>query len=337
MENLSAEQEALIPAYREKWRALALSTEPVNRQQASEAVKSAYSASGLKQPQILFYDSPYAAFNTVVPLLGTLLNSQLSAQLRGCLESELSSEQWDVWEQLSNRLWEQLGGEFNSQLSAELNSRLKKQLSDVLSECVQPEVWACDGSWLDFCVSVLNGDITQIKWQAYQALVKYCGWIFPYETICLVCNRPRQLRFDSQQRLHAEGEPAIEFADGFCVWAYHGVRLPEKYGKLHPHQWQSQWLLKEKNAEIRRALIGGIGYGRIVEELRATELDCWQEYTLLRIKNRVDVEPINLLKMVCPSTGHTHATRVPPDVQSAREAIRWVNWGVDPEEFSAQT
>ncbi|WP_017721028.1 DUF6745 domain-containing protein [Kamptonema formosum] len=337
MENLTAEQEALIPAYREKWRALALSTEPVNRQQASEAVKFAYSASGLKEPQILFFDSPYAALNTVVPLLGTLLNSQLNTQLRRNLEGELSSERWDVWEQLSHRLWQQLGGEFNSHLSAELNCRLKKQLSDVLIECVQPEVWACDGSWLDFSVSVLNGALNERKWQAYQALVQSCGWIFPYEMICLVCNRPRQIRFDSQQRLHAEGEPAIEFDDGFCIWAYHGVRLPEKYGKLHPHQWQAQWLLKEKNAELRRVLIQGIGYGRILQDLRATELDSWQEYALLKLKNRIDVEPIYLLKMVCPSTGGTHATRVPPDVQSAREAIRWVNWGVDPEEFSAQT
>nr|WP_264196540.1 hypothetical protein [Microseira wollei] len=41
--------------------------------------------------------------------------------------------------------------------------------------------------------------------------------------------------------------------------------------------------------------------------------------------------------MTCPSTGHIHALRVPPDMTSAREAIRWVNWGIDPEEFSVQT
>ena len=29
--------------------------------------------------------------------------------------------------------------------------------------------------------------------------------------------------------------------------------------------------------------------------------------------------------------------RVPPHLRSAREAIRWVNWGVDAENFSTQT
>jgi hypothetical protein len=71
--------------------------------------------------------------------------------------------------------------------------------------------------------------------------------------------------------------------------------------------------------------------------LQAKPLDSWREYTLLRIDNQVDIEPIYLLKMTCPSTGFIHAMRVPPDIQSAREAIRWVNWGTDPEEFSVQS
>ena len=78
----------------------------------------------------------------------------------------------------------------------------------------------------------------------------------------MVCDRPRHLRFDSQNRLHAEGEPAIEFADGWNFYYYHRVRLPEKYGQIHPNQWQSQWLLSEDNAELKRVLIEAIGYLR---------------------------------------------------------------------------
>lgn len=80
-----------------------------------------------------------------------------------------------------------------------------------------------------------------------------------------------------------------------------------------------------------------IGYARICQELQAIELDAWQEYTLLKIDNDVDIEPICLLKMTCYSTGRIYALRVPPDVNSAREAIRWVNWGTDPEDFAVQT
>nr|WP_226582714.1 hypothetical protein [Microseira wollei] len=58
---------------------------------------------------------------------------------------------------------------------------------------------------------------------------------------------------------------------------------------------------------------------------------------MLKIDRQVDVEPIYLLKMTCPSTGFIHALRVPPSMKSAREAIRWVNWGIDPEEFAVET
>jgi len=151
-----------------------------------------------------------------------------------------------------------------------------------------------------------------------------------------VCDRPRHLRFDSQNRLHAEGEPAIEFADGWNFYYYHGVRLPEKYGQVHPNQWQSQWILAEENAELRRVLIQVIGYARIIQELSAKQIDSWQEYALLKIDPPRE-EPICLLKMTCPSTGFIHALRVPPNLTSAREAIGWANWDIDPEEFSVQT
>jgi internalin A len=169
-----------------------------------------------------------------------------------------------------------------------------------------------------------------------QQLFEECGWIFPFENICLVCDRPLRLRFDSANELHAEGEPAIAFADGYSLYFHHGVKLPENYGKVHPDLWQAEWLLSESNAEIRRVLIERIGYDRICQQLQAVKLDTWQEYTLLKIDN-ADVEPIYLLKMTCPSTAFIHALRVPPDMRSAQEAIRWVNWGTDPEEFSVQT
>ncbi|MBD2009695.1 hypothetical protein NDI40_21875, partial [Microcoleus vaginatus ZQ-A3] len=75
-----------------------------------------------------------------------------------------------------------------------------------------------------------------------------------------------------------------------------------------------------------------------------TPCDSWgAECGLLSIEfeddfdNEGNAKPVYLLKMTCPSTGFIHALRVPPDMRSAKEAIRWVNWDIDPEEFSVQT
>ncbi|MBW4602386.1 MAG: hypothetical protein KME29_23180 [Calothrix sp. FI2-JRJ7] len=64
--------------------------------------------------------------------------------------------------------------------------------------------------------------------------------------MCFVCERPTKLSFDDQNRLHADGEPAIEYADGFKVYSYHGTTLPEKYGEVLAKQWKAHWLLEEE-------------------------------------------------------------------------------------------
>jgi len=373
VKKLTPAQEAQIPVYQEKWRAISLSTGPIARSQAAETIKAGYCAIGKKAPEIIFVDRPYEAANIIAShadkprshlrsQLESKLRSELEKQLLSCLRGQLESQ---LKRQLQNQLENELYTELQSQLWSPLREHLAMEigsklpidaigqrarylqyanLNKQLDNCIQPELWAGGGSLLDFCISVLNCAHSYGKiWTIFQSLVNSCGWIFPYDKVCLVCEKPIVLSADSNRRLHAEAAPAVQFADGFSIYAYHGVILPEWYGRLHPHEWQSKWLLKEHNAEVRRALIQGIGYDRICQELEATELDTWREYTLLKIDFEDDLDawerpvPVFLLKMTCPSTGHIHALRVPPNMTSAREAIRWVNWDIDSEEFSVQT
>jgi len=115
---------------------------------------------------------------------------------------------------------------------------------------------------------------------------------------------------------------------------------------IPPSQLEPEWLLIENNSHRRRMLIQRIGYARICQKLPAIELDRWKEYTLLKIELEELLSDrrglhreatICLLKMNCPTTGDIHVLRVPSTTISARTAIRWINWGIDPEEFAAQT
>jgi len=375
VKKLTPEQAALIPVYREKGKEIALSTGPINRSKAAETIKAACAVIGKKEPEIIWCDRPYEAAATIVSQidnprsilrsqfenkvrgelakqLGSYLRSKLDVQLRRQLQTPLenlllneperqfwSSQREDVATEIeiSIKRSQQLSGQRRRDIHWET---IGKQLDN----CIQPELWAAWGSLLDFCISVLNlPDSYGRNWRVFQLIVRDCGWIYPYDKVCVVCEKPIVLSADSNYRLHAEGKPAVRFAAGFSIYAYHGVILPEWYGRLHPHQWQSKWVLKEQNAEVRRALIQGIGCDRICQELEVTELDYWQEYTLLSIEfpddfdNYCNAKPVYLLKMTCPSTGFIHALRVPPDVRSAIEAIRWVNWDIAQEDFFGQT
>ena len=86
-------------------------------------------------------------------------------------------------------------------------------------------------------------------------------------------------------------------------------------------------------------------------ELDAIAIDTWREYTLLTIDGIVDhiyegdadddelidTELMVFLKMTCPSTGHIHILRVPPEMTSAEAAITWINHGIHPDKFAVQT
>ncbi|MDM9382370.1 hypothetical protein QUB80_16825 [Chlorogloeopsis sp. ULAP01] len=371
LDKLTPEQETLILFYREKWRKIALSTERINQQQATKAVKEIYKLCNLDEPEVSFCESPYEAMNKTLPKLERLIIQPLnwnflqlrlgiskffSAQKENQIDNLALRHPSDIHTHIQTTLYFQFISQMkyiSQQLQIDLADGIELQIDTNLTELYRqlteeleekydsnfiPAASFCSYcSWLDFWTSALNYKGDQKLLPIFQLVAQSCGWIFPYQRVAVVCDRPTKISFDEQNRLHAEGEPAIQFADGYSLYAHHGVTLPEKYGKLHPHQWQPSWLLTEKNAELRRVLIQGIGYARIIQQLQAVELDSYQEYTLLKIEKEIDFEPIYLLKMTCPSTGFIHVLRVPPDVKSAREAIVWVNWGIAPEEFTAQT
>jgi leucine-rich repeat protein SHOC2 len=128
---------------------------------------------------------------------------------------------------------------------------------------------------------------------------------------------------------------------------FHRADLPHRYWTKF-NEWKPGWLLDEHNTEIRRILIEQVGYEKICNELGAIELDIWREYTLLIVDDvetseydedgyYFEAEPMVLLKMTCPSTGHIHILRVPPEMTSAEAAITWINHGIHPDEFARQT
>ena len=82
---------------------------------------------------------------------------------------------------------------------------------------------------LDFCISVLGVGYDNKEWQVMKDLIQHCGFIFKFEKVCISCNRPSKLSFDTENRLHAEGEAAIKFHGGYSVYAYHGKHPSDEY------------------------------------------------------------------------------------------------------------
>jgi hypothetical protein len=278
---LTLEQESLIPVYQAKWREMTLSTEPIDSTVVTPLLSDLYAQLGLPRPETHVFDSPYSALSSgIFDQVGHSIRCQLENRLENLLWALLKQEPLQDFDDQLLRLTR---SQFASHLGFLLQAQLKDQLADdcrrrwlwnQLDNCLQPQLWQdCQGSWFDFFISVLNSSYNEQTWKLLQTLGQHSGWIFPYSDLCIICARPTKLLLDEDDQFHAEGEPAIQFADGFAVYVYHGVRLPQKYGELLPSQWQSQWILEETNPELKQVLMQGIGYLRICRELSVTQLE----------------------------------------------------------------
>lgn len=224
---LTPAQEALVPVYRDKWRAIALSTERINRQTSTNTVKIAYQILGQQEPKILFFDSPYQALKQLEalsveqPLISI---KRLAGILPNQLREQLSPPLWTY-------LWRRLGyllcAEVMHQVIYPITGSIEKKLGHDLNREICEQLTLISGIGdviiFDFLISSLGCKYHCFdEWKALQAIMSYCPWIFSFQETCLICDRPTKVSFDSENRLHAEGEPAIQFADGFSVYAHHG-------------------------------------------------------------------------------------------------------------------
>ncbi|MDX2217106.1 MAG: hypothetical protein SFY66_27815 [Oculatellaceae cyanobacterium bins.114] len=255
---LSPVQEAMLPNYRDKWRSIAMLTEPINPQKVSAIIKAAYTASHYPEPEIWFYGNPFVAIKQilatqdfekyagnsirlrfskrVIDHLHHGIKQQLGEGLAISLRNQIQFPEFPHYPTESNpqASFFPYGIEqcTELQLMTDLDqSELEfANVSDFAMSLVRPAGWSIWGCMFDFCISVLGLHHDREKWKVFQELMQYCGFIFQFEKVCIACDRPCKLSFDHDNRLHAEGEPALQFADGYGVYARHGIHPSQEMG-----------------------------------------------------------------------------------------------------------
>ncbi|WNZ24523.1 hypothetical protein HJG54_17795 [Leptolyngbya sp. NK1-12] len=317
---LTPEQEALSIAYHKKWFDLEYSTGLTDSNKVEESIHLAYRALDKQKPKIVFCKSPYQAIRELdewknqpmIPLMS--LGWQLRSQLPRAGQMGVKRRERAVHPE--------------GPMGAQLRFALIRRLGDQMADAITTSAWFGYTSWFDFCISVLNYPCDLEAWEAIQSIVRYCGFIFPFETACLVIDRPTSFSLDELERFHADSKPAVTYADGFSLYFYHGIGLPEEYGQLPTLEWKAQWLFQEHDPRVRRALLQGIGYEKISEDLEVTEIDVFNEYSLLKLENDYAIPvplPILLLKRTNSHSGKVEIIEAPLHSETVCEALAWVS------------
>jgi hypothetical protein len=204
---LTTQQETLLPEYKRKWQLIELSTQAIDKQKAVQTIEVIYrQVSKVEEFDIYFFDSP------------------------ACVAKEL-------------RFWSPLDNLISSNLAD------KEKLSPIWQSAKPNQRRRLEGMWmflagsglvtpggkcsicciLDYCISVLHCVTDEHLWHLLTEFMTYLGWTFFFQDFCFACNRPHIIFLDAQNKPHSENEAAIQFLDGFEIFAEHGnsiTRLP---------------------------------------------------------------------------------------------------------------
>jgi hypothetical protein len=130
-------------------------------------------------------------------------------------------------------------------------------------------------------------------------LAKSCGWVWWHENVLAISDRPEILNRDDEGRLHCENGPSIAYRDGWSLYHFHGVTVPQLVIES-PDQITIQMIESESNAEVRRVMMERYGYDRYILDCDSELVDsCRLDHPIiglrdakLRVKKVSDDEPI---------------------------------------------
>ncbi|MBW4629882.1 MAG: hypothetical protein KME49_31325 [Brasilonema octagenarum HA4186-MV1] len=146
---------------------------------------------------------------------------------------------------------------------------------------------------------------------------------------------PKGLHVTYWIELAGSGITSLPAGHGF-VLHWRGVRVSDSIA-FESQSITGQDILNVENVELRRVLIERLGYETFLQQVgglvRDRDRDAGGERQLVYIPFEDD-EPLMVLKVTCPSTGHTHILRVPPYMRSCHQAAAWIAGFDNPDEYN---
>jgi hypothetical protein len=328
LERLTPSQEARLPAIRDKWIGIGLSTERAERPRAEAAVRLAYRRAGLAEPAtIMWTGSPMAGATTAASVARRQRPRLPAADIRS-----------QVTCQVTNRASNLVASRVSTAIKTEVMDHVARQVAGCVWGVVRWQIEQIerptasagygqhDAHWLAFYDALGQFGLDVSPLDGLTEIAAACGWWWPFKDCCILAERHSRLACDTYGRLHSPAGPAVVYPDGWSVYAWRGVAVAAAT-IVHPEMITIAQIRQEPNGPIRRVLIERYGFGRYIMDTGTLPFHADDTGTLYRC----DVGGSEPLVVVSQLNGarkpqaprKRHVLRVPPHVTEAREAVAW--------------
>ncbi len=298
---LTADQESTFQHYIDRWTAIGLSTEPIDREKHDESICAIYKLAGLKEPRIVYVDCA---------LSGAIASGILTDE--GAMDSVMGSVWGSVWGSVRVSVGDSVRGSVIDSVRA---TKIK------WVDWLYGNMWAGYGAWGEFFLEQCGVDVNRDCLNH----MEHGHWIWPLDGLCLCSERPIAIYTDNQGRNHRENGPAVEYPTGWGPFVWHGTIVPPEWllGKPPTAAEAIKW----ENMEQRRAACEILGWVNVLNELNARTIDKHKNYAVGELLE-VDIPDIGkgrFLRVMC-GTQREFALPVPLDMDTAENAQRWLNF-----------
>jgi hypothetical protein len=318
-EKLTPAQGRRLPKFRDEWWRWGTSTARADRSTAEAAILAMRAEIGNKtRPIFIWCDSPATSL--------LALHVIKSQQWRKLIDKDLGES---LWSSLGSSLESSLRSSLGSSLWSSLRSSLRSSLGSIVNE-IGFQWWGQhDSYWIAFYL--FCRDVVGVKYDAQRSrqldmwrdVAQSCCWWWCFENYVVCSERPTVVAMDEREVLHCETGPALAFADGWNVYAWHGTVVPaewiEQRATLDP-----KIALTDSSVERRRAAASIIGWAKVLASLphRTIDEDADPQIgTLLEI-DLPDAKGSRFLKVRC-ATGRDFILPVPREMKTALESNSW--------------
>jgi hypothetical protein len=141
---------------------------------------------------------------------------------------------------------------------------------------------ACSSFYREVCGLTLSGD----RWErvrSYEETARSASWWYPHQDFLMVCEHPRAVHLEAvarptmrgamHQQLHCEDGPAVQWPDGWGIYALHGVRVPGWIIE-QPQRIGVAEIESEPDAAVRRIMLERFGgWARYMQSCDADVVD----------------------------------------------------------------
>lgn len=313
---LTPAQEGKLDDYINKWKAITISTEAIDRDAATDAVTELYQKYfNLDKPDVVWAESPEGW-------------TDATEELPDINERE-------AFRNVLNN-FTGLGYEKSRRISETLESDSQREHVTRLIDTMFPGILLgnffygqhrlSDQAWFDYLLTEKIFKFTSgfdRRIATSLRLFQNAGWFMYRQNRVYLCPRPVVLSFNEIGEPHSLTGPAIAFGDDVKQFRIDGVQVPEIV-VMNPEAQTLGEIEGEQNAEVKRLRIERLGWDNYLVARNAKLLDHrvndieGTEESLMQYEENGRTN--NVLVCICPSTGRIYAMDVGDECLTCKTA-----------------